>query len=109
MMAAMGQQGLRTMRIHLSELFRRDLFKKRGAAESLRARRQANQTHVQGPAPGAWHAVGAGGRDSDACRCYGCAGRRAGFFTHESRRATDEAIALVAGPRRSGRYEQDVY
>jgi len=98
------------MRIHLSGLFRRDLFKKeRGAVELLRARRHGSHAHAQGSVPEAWHAVGAGDRDPDACRCYGCAGRRAGFFTRESRRATGEAIAFVTGLKKSGRDQRGVY
>ena len=80
-----GATGLRTMRIQLSGLFRRDFFTKGRAAESLRARRQGNRPHAQGAAPGAWQGAGAGdrqdsNRDPNACRCYGCTGRRAGPF-----------------------------
>ena len=85
-----GTTGLRTMRIHLSGLFRRHLLKKGRAAESLRARRQGNRPHAQGAASGARQRAGARRRKTpdrpggpQACRCYGCVGRRAGFFTRE--------------------------
>ena len=74
-----GATGLRTMRLQLSGLFRRDLFKKGGAAESLRARRQGNRPDAQDAVRGAWQFVADHDElvDHAGCRCFGCTGRRA--------------------------------
>ena len=72
-----GPTGLRTMRIQLSGLFQRDFFKKRGAAESLRARRQGNRPDAQDAVRGVWQFVADHDEvvDHAGCRCFGCTGR----------------------------------
>ncbi len=67
------------MRVQLSGLFRRVLRREGRAAESLRARRQSNRQHLQVAAPRIGALADRQGRDDPGgCRCYGCAGRRAG-------------------------------
>ena len=89
MMAAMAQQDCGQCGYNCQGLRRRHLRKGR-AAEPLRARRQGDRPHAQGAAPGAWAGAGRQDRrrDPNACRCYGCAGRRAGPLARQPAEAT---------------------
>ena len=86
-----GTTGLRTMRIQLSGLFQRYLRQKRGASESLRARRQGNRPDAQDAVRGVWKFVADHDEvvDHAGCRCFGCTGRsargRSWTFARQSR------------------------